>query len=60
MEIRRMNTIALIRIGHVAVIAFALIVIWWNNANNGHWWLTALNIGLIVFNLVMLWWSRNL
>jgi hypothetical protein len=48
-----------IRVGHVVLIVFALIVMWWNIAHNGSVWLTLLNVAIVAVNLTMLWWWRN-
>jgi hypothetical protein len=53
-------TMTQIRIGHVALIILALIIIGWNITHNGNGWLTLLNIAIVAVNLIMLRWWRGL
>jgi hypothetical protein len=49
-----------IRVGNVALIIAALVLIWLNAAHQGHPALTVINAVLGTVNLAMLWWSRDL
>lgn len=54
------TVIAWVRIGNVALVIAASILIGWNTANDGHLLWTSINVMLIVANLAMLWKLRDL